>query len=102
MDDDARALRHTVKVCQRNYSEANIRLANFEANCEHDWNVVREDIIHRGYHVDAFEAGSDSTPAMDVPERREPRWQRTCERCGKVEYTTVVLDHTTQTPVFVG
>ena len=60
-------------------------------NCQHDWNEVEYDpeLKNIPKYEDRF-IGSDYMPEIvGFIEKKIDRWSRTCNKCGKVEYTYI-------------
>jgi hypothetical protein len=95
----AEALRNRRADLKRQLRSVDAELEAIERSCDHDWGaVVFDPVIHRGYRVEAVEAGSDSTPAYDVPGRQESRWRRRCRKCGRVEETKQTEEEVVKKP----
>lgn len=74
------------------------RIAELERQCSHDWEEKYTPVHHPGHHSPGDPPGTmgvDWRPPMDFPPSTEPKWTRTCKRCGRVETTT----RTRQEPV---
>lgn len=100
---DAQRLRQTIARLSEDLGKSQAALDQLERSCSHQWGPVVPDFIHhKGYEYgdEPGTMGSDYIPKQWVSARDEPRWKRTCEKCGKVEYTQRTQEHVSHTPKF--
>lgn len=68
------------------------------STCNHLWgDVMNDDIITESYTIEGDPPGTmgaDRRSSCYVPAKTEKRWKRTCEHCGKTEYTTKIIKTT--------
>ncbi|RKJ46531.1 hypothetical protein D7X98_04020 [bacterium 1XD8-76] len=81
----------TEEQLKKEYEDKLAALRAEQSNCDHEWGVVKYDpkIKKEPYGYCQVVQGSDvwGEPAgyQDVEYKR---WSRTCQKCGKVEYTS--------------
>lgn len=81
-------LRSFVNQLKEDQRKAENRLEMLVRQCKHDWGSAQYDpIISGGYSYEASGGGVDYRPGGYVPRTEGKRWKRTCNLCGKQEYT---------------
>jgi hypothetical protein len=104
MTPEARELRAAVASLEMQLERARERLAQYERLCPHDWaESVYEPIVREAHTIPGDPPGTmgvDWRGPTSVPRREEPRWRRTCKRCGLVQETRHVKDEVKKVPVF--
>ena len=101
MDDRTQQKRLRVIKLKEKLVQAEGDVTRVETACEHEWVEKYKPIRHEGYHCSGDPPGTmgvDRILPYDVPLRIEKRWVRTCEKCGKVQETTLVQTKTTEQP----
>lgn len=75
-----------------------------EDDCIHRWSPTQPaHIYHKAYTIPGDPPGTmgiDWRGPCHVPARTEKRWKRTCNSCGKVEFTTNTKDTVVSEPEF--
>jgi hypothetical protein len=103
MTPEAKHARNALIDRERDFQNAKYVVENIQRTCKHEWlPVAFVPIIHKAYDApDLYGHFTEGMPEriVHVPEKREPRWTRTCDLCGKVEETTASTEHTTTTQV---
>lgn len=104
MNQAARDARNLVQNLRRQLNSAESLLCSIEQRCPHVFGEpVSDPIIHKAYTIPGDPPGTmgiDWRGDHYVPERRIPRWLRTCNLCGKVEETTVCEETVVKGPRF--
>lgn len=103
MTREIRTLRAYVSDTERAFNEAKARLDAAERDCRHDWDEQYDPKYEEGYTIAGDPPGTmgvDWRGPMYVPSKTTPRWKRTCQTCGKVEYTLRAQQQVTQKPAW--
>lgn len=104
MNTDIRQLATEADQLARKAAAAKTALEERRRKCSHVWTPVMYDPLVR----EAYTAPGDTPGTMGVdfrgpcyvPRQETPRWKRTCETCGLVEYTQQVKEEIKKVPVF--
>lgn len=78
-----------VERLQKLLEKNKLELSTLQKNCDHKWakSIYDPEKVSRFVFTHLEPHGSDPIPrGYYVPEDK-PRWSRTCETCGKKEYT---------------
>jgi len=94
---DAHIIRDEAKKLESELHRRWKQLEEIEHTCQHEWGGVEYVPIYReGYTVlsdlsRGVYLGVDTTVSdVHVPAANTRQWQRTCQKCGKVQKTTAV------------
>lgn len=81
-----------IRRLERELNEKKEALNKKQSNCEHEWLDTKydpEEILIQ-YCTGGYEGtGVDKWPKTAYRKGKKDRWSRTCEKCGKVEYSYV-------------
>ena len=75
---------------ERELENARGGLKSYESLCKHKFQEVYDPICHDAYTIPGDPPGTmgvDWRGPCYVPAETIPRWKRTCERCGLIQYT---------------
>lgn len=104
MNDYAKNLRKQLDIARMQHEENAKSVKRMENTCSHDWGETIEDHIHhKAYTIPGDPpgvGGSDHQFSVDVPAKTDERWKRTCNKCGKVEFTEETSSKVQKTPQF--
>ena len=86
-----RQIENEIARLDREVEQKKNELKRLDRECSHQWTEVKYDPIHHeGYMYEGDPPGTmgvDRRPSMYIPPSVTDRWQRTCMKCGKVEFT---------------
>lgn len=91
MHDVARNFRRQKERLERELEHVKSQIINMESRCQHEWGeAVYDPVRHKAYTVPRREGQGSHPPEPEfhVPAKEDPRWKRTCSKCGKVERTS--------------
>ncbi len=104
MNGEFNSLRYEVDLAARKLEVAKAALAKAESACMHKWSEAQAaHIYHESYTIPGDRPGTmgvDWRGPCHVPSRTDHRWKRTCQACGKEEFTTQVSQQVTHVPKF--
>jgi hypothetical protein len=96
MNEEASKKRARLENASAEHEAARRAIDNLERTCQHDWDDVKDtSIYHKAYTIPGDPPGTmgvDRQLPCHVSARTEPRWSRTCKKCGKTEHTTRTKD----------
>lgn len=97
-------LKSEIRLLEQKLSDKKDELTLIILKCSHTWGPVESDhIFERGYTIPGDPPGTmgvDYRGPVYVDAKTIKRWRRECFKCGKVEYTSNVEQHITETPKF--
>jgi hypothetical protein len=104
MNKDIREMATLADELEQKAIRAKRALADRRNNCSHVWSPITPDPIVREAYTDPGDTpgtmGVDWRGPCYVPRHETPRWKRTCETCGIVDYTQQVKEEIKMVPVF--
>ncbi|MDD5192558.1 MAG: hypothetical protein PHH54_00690 [Candidatus Nanoarchaeia archaeon] len=111
MENRARELREIVKRTNEEVNKANEKsdrarneLRDYERRCQHEYSkTIYDPIYTSAYTIPGDKPGTmgvDWRGPTYVSAKTEPRWKRTCTRCGLEQITTRAKDSITKIPDF--
>lgn len=97
-------IRIQIANTDKDLSDLQRELNRLETDCKHIWSTpIADHIYHEGYNDQGDPEGTmgvDRRLPCYIPARTDKRWKRVCSECGKIEYTSRVNEHITETPKF--
>lgn len=96
-------LRKQIYEKTRDLKRDNDELRSEVARCPHKWSIIPDFLKEGGYMISGDPPGTmgvDRRLPFYVEPTVKKRWKRECGYCGEVQYTTDVIQHTTEEPTF--
>lgn len=104
LENEGTELRKKIVKAESDLKSLKFGLEKLERECRHSWGeTISDDIVRPAGHCEGDPLGTmgvDRRLPFDYPEQRTPRWKRTCQNCGKVEYTRHSKPTGAVTPIF--
>jgi hypothetical protein len=100
MEPKSKNLRVLIERLKSELKKAESELQGYESRCQHNWEkTIYDPIYHKAYTIPGDPPGTmgvDWRGPVYVPAETIDRWRRTCNTCGKIEYTIGVTETTTR------